>query len=146
VATGKPARVVGVERSPDALQLCQRRFRSEIDQGSVTLHLANAEALPFPDAQFHQICTVNTLYFWPDAPQVLAECRRVLQPGGRLVIGYASKAYLEQQQLLEHGFTAYEPAEVAALLEAAGFAAASTREQRSDRGQAVFCTFAEAPV
>jgi ubiquinone/menaquinone biosynthesis C-methylase UbiE len=146
VATGKPARVVGVERSPEALKLCQRRFRSAIDRGTVALHLANAEALPFPEAQFHQVCTVNTLYFWPDAPQVLAECRRVLQPGGRLVIGYASKVYLEQQQLLAHGFTAYEPAEVEALLEAAGFAAATTTGQQGDRPSETFCTWGAVPL
>ncbi len=144
LATGQPA-VVGVERSPDALKLCQRRFRRQIAQGAVELYQANADALPFPDASFSQICTVNTLYFWPSAPQVLGECRRVLNPSGRLVIGYASKAYLERQGLTQHGFSAYETAEVEALLRLAGFTDISTRGDRGDRPQEIFCTCGAVP-
>ncbi|PSN12320.1 class I SAM-dependent methyltransferase [filamentous cyanobacterium CCT1] len=145
VASGQPSKVVGVERSPEALQLCQRRFRRQIAQGTVELHQANAEALPFPDDAFSHICTVNTLYFWPSAPQVLAECHRVLCPGGRLVVGYASKAYLERQGLTQHGFTAYETAEVEALLRAAGFTAVSTRDG-GDRAEQTFCTDGVVPA
>ena len=142
VATGQPSQVVGVERSPDAIEICQRRFQDLIDQGIVELHQASAEALPLADRQFSHICTVNTLYFWADAPQVLAECRRLLSPGGRLVIGYASKAYLEAQGLTQHGFTAYEVAQVEALLRAAGFTSVSTR---GDGSPDLFCTGGAVP-
>lgn len=140
VATGKPSQVVGVERSPDALEICERRFQTLIDQGMVELHQASAEALPFADRQFSQVCTANTLYFWANAPQVLSECRRVLKPGGRLVIGYASKAYLEDQGLTQHGFTAYEVAQVEALLTSAGFTAVGTVAIGADSPNSVFCT------
>ncbi|PSR16330.1 hypothetical protein C8255_18375 [filamentous cyanobacterium CCP3] len=76
---------------------------------------------------------------------MLAECHRVLCPGGRLVIGYASKAYLERQGLTQHGFTAYETGEVEALLKAAGFAAVSTRD-RGDRPEQTFCTCGVVPA
>lgn len=145
VATGKPSQVVGVERSPDAIEICERRFRPLLDQGRVELHQASAEALPFAAQHFSQICTVNTLYFWASPPQVLAECRRVLNPGGRLVIGYASKAYLEQQGLTQHGFSAYETAEVEALLQAAGFTAVSTGGEQGDRPSEIFCTCGAIP-
>ncbi|MBD2232953.1 class I SAM-dependent methyltransferase [Phormidium tenue] len=140
VATGKPSQVVGVERSPDAIQICERRFQTLINQSTVELHQASAEALPFADQQFSQVCTVNTLYFWANAPQVLAECRRVLKPGGRLVIGYASKAYLENQGLTQHGFTAYEVAQVETLLTTAEFTAISTVASQADSPNSVFCT------
>ncbi len=78
-------------------------------------------------------------------PQVLGECYRVLQPGGRLVIGYASKAYLERQGLTEHGFNAYKTAEVEALLRAAGFTGVSTKGDRRDRPQEIFCTSGAVP-
>ena len=104
VKTGLPAQIVGVERSPDALKVCQDRFQRLIQQGAIEIHLADAAALPFSDRSFNQICTVNTLYFWSDAPQVLMECHRVLIPGSTLVIGYTSKTYLERQKLSQHGF------------------------------------------
>ncbi|MBD1918807.1 MULTISPECIES: methyltransferase domain-containing protein [Cyanophyceae] len=140
VVTGKPSQMVGVERSPDAIQICERRFQPLINQGTVELHQASAEALPFADQQFSQVCTVNTLYFWVNAPQVLSECRRVLKPGGRLVLGYASKDYLEDQGLTQHGFTAYEVAEVEALLTTAEFTAVGTVASQADSPNSVFCT------
>lgn len=137
--TGLPAQIVGIERSPDALIVCQGRFQPLIQQGTIELHLADAAALPFPDQSFNQICTVNTLYFWADAPQVLLECHRVLIPGSMLVIGYTSKTYLEQQKLIQHGFAAYEVTEVERLMSKAGFTQIKTFSGKS-RYQEFFCT------
>ena len=140
VRTEMPSQILGVERSPDALTVCQKQFCQLMNQGKVELHLADAVALPFPDHYFNRICTVNTLYFWSDAPQVLIECIRVLMPGGKLVIGYTSKTYLEQQKLSQYGFTAYEVAEVEMMMRAAGFTNTKTILASSDRHQEFFCT------
>lgn len=140
VQTGQPSLIVGIERSPDALKVAQRRFQSFIRQGNVELHWADAAALPFPEHSFTQVCTVNTLYFWSDAPQVLSECRRVLRPGGNLVLCYASKTYLEQQQFSQHGFATYEVSQVEMMFKSAGFRDISTASGKSDRHQAFFCT------
>ncbi|MEB3233207.1 MAG: class I SAM-dependent methyltransferase [Leptolyngbyaceae bacterium] len=139
VKTGLPAQIVGVERSPDALKVCQNRFQRLIQQGAIEIHLADAAALPFPDQSFNQICTVNTLYFWSDAPQVLMECHRVLIPGSKLVIGYTSKTYLEQQKLAQHGFAVYEITEVEMMMSKAGFTQIKTVSGNSSH-QEFFCT------
>ncbi|NJR38363.1 MAG: class I SAM-dependent methyltransferase [Leptolyngbyaceae cyanobacterium CSU_1_4] len=133
------AHIVGVDRSPDAIALGQQRFQRFIRQGKVKLRLADAASLPFPSGTFHQICTVNTLYFWSDAPQVLLECHRSLIQGGKLVIGYASKTYLEQQKLSCHGFATYEVAEVETMMRTAGFTCIKTVVGTSDRPK-FFCT------
>ena len=44
-----------------------------------------ADRLPFPDNTFEMVTCVEALEFLPDARAVLAECRRVLKPGGWLV-------------------------------------------------------------
>lgn len=139
VKTGLPAQIVGVERSPDAFKVCQDRFQRLIQQGAIEIHLADAAALPFLDQSFTQICTVNTLYFWPDAPQVLIECHRVLAPGSALVIGYASKTYLEQQKLAQHGFAVYEVTEVEMMMRRAGFTRIKTVSGNNSH-QKFFCT------
>lgn len=140
VQTGQPYLIAGIERSPDALKISQRRFQSFIRQGKVELHLADAAALPFPEHHFSQLCTVNTLYFWPDARQVLTECCRVLSPGGKLVLCYASKDYLEQQNFSQHGFATYEVSQVECMLKSAGFSNISTVSGKSHRHQEFFCT------
>jgi len=139
VKTGLPAQIVGVERSPDALKVCQDRFQRLIQQETIKLHLADAAALPFLNQAFDRICTVNTLYFWSDPTQVLLECYRVLIPGSTLVIGYTSKTYLEQQKLTQHGFVAYEVDEVEMMMSRAGFTQIKTVFSNSDR-QKFFCT------
>jgi len=140
VNTQKPALTVGVERSPDAVNICQEKFRSLLNEGKVELYLADATSLPFADHHFHQICTVNTIYFWSNPSPVLNECHRVLIPGGKLVISYNSKSFLNKQKFSQHGFAAYEVAEVEMMLNNAGFTKISTFSSQSNRNQEFFCT------
>lgn len=53
---------------------------------SARLLQANVEALPYPDGCFDTL--VNTMAFsgYPDARRALSEMRRVLRPGGRLIL------------------------------------------------------------
>ncbi|MEA5616614.1 class I SAM-dependent methyltransferase [Cronbergia sp. UHCC 0137] len=143
VNTKKPILTVGIERSLDAVTLCQRRFQQIINQNKLELHLADATKLPLPNDYFNQICTVNTIYFWIDTAQVLSECHRVLIPGGKLVISYASKAFLEQKKFTQHGFTAYETTQIETILKAAGFTEINTISHQDTHHQQFFCTCAE---
>ncbi len=49
---------------------------------------ANAAALPFPDETFHYITLVETFehIYLQDRPAALAECFRVLRPGGKVIL------------------------------------------------------------
>jgi len=138
--TQMPALMVGIERSPEAVNICQQRFQYFIHQNKVQLHLGDVSTLPFLDYYFHQLCTVNTIYFWSDALQVLTECHRVLIPGGKLVISYRSKAFLDNQKFSQHGFIAYEVAEIETMLKTAGFSKISTVSNKSTSHQEFFCT------
>ncbi len=46
----------------------------------------NASALPFTDASFDAVVFQHSLMNMPDPESVLAQCRRVLRPGGQLVM------------------------------------------------------------
>ena len=48
---------------------------------------ASCERLPFADASFDGVIHSEVIEHLPDDPAILAECRRVLRPGGVLVLG-----------------------------------------------------------
>ena len=68
---------------------------------TISPHLASAEALPFPDDSFDAAYLVTVLGEIPRPAAALAELRRVLKPGGRLVIGeFADRHHLTLTTLM----------------------------------------------
>lgn len=78
--------VHGIDHSAAMLRQAGRRNRAAIRAGRIRLHRGGFERLPLPDGSVDRILAVNVAYFWRDPPAVLAEARRVLQPGGVLAI------------------------------------------------------------
>jgi SAM-dependent methyltransferase len=63
---------------------------------------ANAP-LPYPDAAFDTVVSLSTLQYLFDPERFLAEARRVLAPGGTLVVEVPNMAYLPQRLRLLAG-------------------------------------------
>jgi demethylmenaquinone methyltransferase/2-methoxy-6-polyprenyl-1,4-benzoquinol methylase len=78
------ARVVGLDFAPAMLQLAQQKLLACGEQG-VVLARGDALALPFADAQFDGLVNGFLLRNVVDLPRTLAEMRRVVKPGGRVV-------------------------------------------------------------
>ncbi|MDP9861664.1 MULTISPECIES: class I SAM-dependent methyltransferase [Streptosporangium] len=81
---GQGARVAAFDLS---FRQLQHSRRIDLDAGApLPVVQADAEALPFADGSFDLVCSAfGALPFVADAAAVLAETRRVLRPGGRLV-------------------------------------------------------------
>ncbi|WP_299489390.1 class I SAM-dependent methyltransferase [Acaryochloris sp. IP29b_bin.137] len=138
--TGLPDKVVGIDYAEDALKVVQQKLRRYIRSGQLTLQQGNANHLPFPNQQFDHICTVNTLYFWPDAHAVFQECYRVLRPGGTVVICYNTQTFLEEQGLTDHGFQGYTVEAVENLLGHTGFQSIQTISGKDSSNGQYYCT------
>lgn len=54
-------------------------------------HLAEATALPFPDASFASVALLYVLYHLPHPERALAEAHRVLRPGGLVAVAAPSR-------------------------------------------------------
>ncbi len=55
-------------------------------RSNIVLHQFHAEALPFPDECFDLVLLLEAIYYIPDAGRFFEEARRVLRPGGTLLI------------------------------------------------------------
>lgn len=77
-------RITGIDMSPEMLALA--RDRAERLGIEVTLREADAQALPFADASFDTVVCTLGLCSIPDDRKAIAEMKRVLRPGGRLLL------------------------------------------------------------
>jgi SAM-dependent methyltransferase len=114
-------RIAGVDFSQDMVDVCSRRFADLLRAGRLELRCASVERLPYDAESFTKACTVNTIYFWPEPLAALVELRRVLRPGGRLVVCFNPPETLRKVPYTKHGFSFYEPDRVRSLMEEAGF-------------------------
>lgn len=78
--------VAGVDPSPVMLQQATKRNVRAIRSGRVDLRQGTVAALPFADARFDKVLSVNNIMLWPDLPANLREVHRVIRPGGLLVV------------------------------------------------------------
>ena len=78
--------VAGVDHSPEAVKTARSVNRAAISSGRLRIVESSVENLPFRDGFFDVVTAFETTYFWPELQAGLTEIRRVLSPGGRLVI------------------------------------------------------------
>ena len=80
---GAEGSVVGVDASESMLALAAKRCEGH---DNVSFHEGDVTALPVADADFDRALSVQVLEYVADIPAALAEMRRVLRPGGRVLI------------------------------------------------------------
>jgi ubiquinone/menaquinone biosynthesis C-methylase UbiE len=76
--------ITGIELSPAMLAVARTRAA---DLGmEVDLRTGDAQALPFPDASFDTVLCALSLCTIPDPAAAIGQMKRVLVPGGRLLL------------------------------------------------------------
>jgi SAM-dependent methyltransferase len=122
---GPGGRVAGVDPSESMLALARR------NDGE--FHLGDAFSLPFDDASFDVAVSTQVLEYVDDVPRALAEARRVLRAGGRLlvldtdwdsIVWHSSDEALTRRVLEawnEHLADPFLPRRLRRMLAAAGF-------------------------
>jgi SAM-dependent methyltransferase len=113
--------LAGVDVSPAMVTFCEKRYRSLIREGKLELRCAGAESLPYPSSYFTKACSVNSIFYWQNAPQAISELWRVLAEGGMLVLCFTCKGSLEKRGFANSGITLYAAEEVQQMMETSGF-------------------------
>ena len=63
------------------------RLAAERGLSNITTRQGDVEQIPFPDHAFDLVVSRYSAHHWPQPQDALAEFRRVLGPGGRLLLG-----------------------------------------------------------
>src|SRR5215469_4046261 len=90
--------VTGFDKSTGMLELARRRLGDGADLQVADL----GSPLPFPDGAFDDVIACLVLHYLEDWTQPLAELRRVLKPGGRLIMA-VDHPFVTVISLLEAG-------------------------------------------
>ena len=77
------ADVTGVDIAASAIDLAHANFAQQELRGD--FHVANGEALPFPDQSFDLVYAHGVVQYTADPQRLVDECRRVLKPGGEAI-------------------------------------------------------------
>ena len=109
----------GIDYSQAMVAEAKASNKSQIEGGSVESRHASVEAIPFADDSFDHALTINTIYFWPEPVRGLAEIRRVLRPGGNLLLVAGTPE--QMSAFTQHGFRLYADAQLRELFVKAGF-------------------------
>ncbi len=80
--------VTGLDLTPGMLKVARSIAPKEM---SIEWYESSAEAMPLPDEAHNVVLCQMSLQFFPDKPGALREMRRVLAPGGRLILNVPGK-------------------------------------------------------
>lgn len=78
------AKVTALDINPAMLELTRKRIDHRAS--GVELRLGDVHALDFPDAHFDLVVSYSCFHHWERPVLALRECRRVLAPGGVIVL------------------------------------------------------------
>jgi phosphatidylethanolamine/phosphatidyl-N-methylethanolamine N-methyltransferase len=79
-------RVVGIDLSPDMLERARRRVADRRLQNVEAILEMDAGRLAFPESGFDAAMAMYVMTVVPDPARVMAEMRRVVKPGGRILV------------------------------------------------------------
>lgn len=85
-ASSLPARVVGLDYAVSMCQVASKKAHAAELTHRLRYVSADSEFLPFRDHSFDVITCSNSFHHYPHQQKVIEEFRRILRPGGRLML------------------------------------------------------------
>lgn len=114
-------RYTGCDFSNEMVKEAKKLNSTAVNSMQALFIQTNANKLPFENGSFDKLFTVNTIYFWDDESAVLKEFKRVLRPGGSLIISLRPKHQMIKYPFTKYGFTMFSKEDLNLLLKNNGF-------------------------
>ena len=117
-------RVTGVDRSAAMVSAAHRLLRDECAAGEADILAGSIGALPLDDGSFDAVLALNVLYFADRAGRMMADLRRVLRTGGKLVAYVTHRDTMRDWSFTRHNtHRLYDEAELTEAFIEGGFSA-----------------------
>ena len=88
-------KLYGIDYSNDMVELTRKTNKQLVEKGQVELVQGTVSSLPYPNDMFDLVTAFETTYFWPNLIDDLKEVKRVLKPGGTLLI--VNEVYIHEK-------------------------------------------------
>lgn len=121
LARNPAARYIGCDISLQMVNAALERNREHVDAGRAEFVHVEAGSLP-ADLDADSVLSVNTIYFWEDAPAFLGLIHSTLRPGGQLVLAFRPENTMKELPFVKYGFNSFRSEDADSLLSDAGFA------------------------
>lgn len=128
-AARRGARATGVDPSAAMLRMARAVTRR---RNAVTWVEGSAESLPLPDGSATVVWALATVHHWRDVGAALAEIRRVLAPGGR-ILALEKQTQPGATGRASHGWTAQQAESFAALCRSTGMVEVEVKSTHAGR-------------
>jgi ubiquinone/menaquinone biosynthesis C-methylase UbiE len=123
--------IEGVDFSGTMVSIAQRNNKKHIANGKVKLLEGNFDEIPYENDRFSKICSVNTIYFWPDPEYTTKKITNILKPQGKFLAAFLDKSQLEKRPHSKDVFNLYSENEVENIFINAGFLSSVDIESRN---------------
>jgi len=129
LSTSPSIHYTGCDYSEIMIEQAIQRNAAFIKLGQARFYNTNAEELPFDDAQFNKVFSVNTIYFWDKPELILSEVYRVLKPQGKFIISLRPKSSMQYYPFVKYGFCMFTKEDLVNLLSENNFKVTTVLEK-----------------
>ena len=118
--------LVGIDYAATSVEASRTFNAALVEAGRMEILHGSVEALPFADAHFDEVVTVESFYFWPNPEGSLKEVARVVKEGGTFLLlaeiyGRDDLPAGIREKVTGYALTNPTPEEFERLFHAAGF-------------------------
>ena len=110
--SAKEIKYFGLEISETMLNEAKKNNLSKL----ANFQLYDGETISYPNKFFDKIFSVNTIYFWSDAENLINEIERTLKINGICILTYANKDFMEKLPFIGQKFKLFDQNDIKNLV------------------------------